>query len=77
MTAVLVGAGIAMLASLLGTPLFIRFLVRRNYGQFIRQDCQQSIIAARDGLRTDRICFTRPMARSGWCRPLAGNRVPS
>jgi phospho-N-acetylmuramoyl-pentapeptide-transferase len=38
MTAVLAGASVAMLASLLGTPLFIRFLVRRNYGQFIRQD---------------------------------------
>ncbi len=38
MTAVLVGASVAMLVSLLGTPLFIRFLVRRNYGQFIRQD---------------------------------------
>jgi phospho-N-acetylmuramoyl-pentapeptide-transferase len=38
MTAVLVGAAVAMLASLLGTPLFIRFLVKRQYGQFIRQD---------------------------------------
>jgi phospho-N-acetylmuramoyl-pentapeptide-transferase len=38
MTAVLVGAAVAMLASLLGTPLFIRFLIKRQYGQFIRQD---------------------------------------
>ena len=38
MTAVLVGAAVAMLAALLGTPLFIRFLVKRQYGQFIRQD---------------------------------------
>ncbi len=38
MTAVLVGAAVAMLVSLLGTPLFIRFLVKRQYGQFIRQD---------------------------------------
>ncbi|WP_218887805.1 phospho-N-acetylmuramoyl-pentapeptide-transferase [Cellulomonas oligotrophica] len=27
-----------MLVALLGTPLFIRFLVHRQYGQFIRQD---------------------------------------
>ncbi len=31
------GAG-ALIISLLCTPLFIRFLVHRNYGQFIRQD---------------------------------------
>ena len=38
MRAVLVSGGLALLLSLLGTPLFIRFLVRRQYGQFIRQD---------------------------------------
>ncbi len=38
MIAVLSAGGFAMLVSLLGTPLFIRFLVKRNYGQFIRQD---------------------------------------
>ncbi len=38
MRAVLAAAGIALLLSLLGTPLFIRFLVRRGYGQFIRDD---------------------------------------
>ena len=38
MIAVLVSGGIALLVSLLGTPLFIRFLVKRQYGQFIRQD---------------------------------------
>jgi len=38
MRAVLAAAGIALLLSLLGTPLFIRFLVRRSYGQFIRDD---------------------------------------
>jgi len=36
--AVLISGGVAMLVALLGTPLFIRFLVRRQYGQFIRQD---------------------------------------
>jgi phospho-N-acetylmuramoyl-pentapeptide-transferase len=30
-----------MVVSLLGTPLFIRFLVRRRYGQFIRDDLTQ------------------------------------
>ncbi len=38
MKALLLSGGLAMLISLLGTPLFIRFLVRRQYGQFIRQD---------------------------------------
>jgi phospho-N-acetylmuramoyl-pentapeptide-transferase len=38
MRAVLISGGIAMLVALLGTPLFIRFLVKRQYGQFIRQD---------------------------------------
>jgi phospho-N-acetylmuramoyl-pentapeptide-transferase len=36
--AVLISGGLAMLIALLGTPLFIRFLVRKQYGQFIRQD---------------------------------------
>lgn len=38
MKALLVSGGLAMLIALLGTPLFIRFLVKRQYGQFIRQD---------------------------------------
>lgn len=38
MKAVLISGGLAMLVALLGTPLFIRFLVRKQYGQFIRQD---------------------------------------
>ncbi|GAA1149877.1 phospho-N-acetylmuramoyl-pentapeptide-transferase [Ornithinicoccus hortensis] len=38
---VLLAGGIAMLVALLGTPLFIRFLVRRQYGQFIRDDLTQ------------------------------------
>jgi len=36
--AVLLAAAIALVLSLLGTPLFIKFLVRRRYGQFIRDD---------------------------------------
>jgi phospho-N-acetylmuramoyl-pentapeptide-transferase len=36
--AVLLAGGISLLVSLLGTPLFIKFLVRRGYGQFIRDD---------------------------------------
>ena len=38
MRAVLISGGLAMLIALLGTPLFIRFLVHKQYGQFIRQD---------------------------------------
>ncbi|WP_298459695.1 phospho-N-acetylmuramoyl-pentapeptide-transferase [uncultured Cellulomonas sp.] len=38
MRAVLLSGGFALVLSLLGTPLFIRFLVRKQYGQFIRQD---------------------------------------
>lgn len=38
MTTILVAGAVALVVSLLGTPLFIRFLVRREYGQFIRQD---------------------------------------
>ncbi len=38
MRTVLVAAAVSLLVSLLGTPLYIRFLVRRGYGQFIRDD---------------------------------------
>lgn len=38
MISILVSGAVALIVSLLGTPLFIRFLVKRNYGQFIRQD---------------------------------------
>jgi phospho-N-acetylmuramoyl-pentapeptide-transferase len=36
--AVLLGAAVSLVLSLLGTPLFIKFLVRLGYGQFIRDD---------------------------------------
>jgi phospho-N-acetylmuramoyl-pentapeptide-transferase len=36
--AVIVAGAVSLAVALFGTPLFIRFLVRRNYGQFIRQD---------------------------------------
>jgi len=36
--AVLVAGGVAMVVALLATPLFINFLVNKQYGQFIRQD---------------------------------------
>jgi len=36
--AVIVSGGVSMLAALLGTHPFIRWLTKRNYGQFIRQD---------------------------------------
>jgi phospho-N-acetylmuramoyl-pentapeptide-transferase len=35
---VLVAAAVSLVLSLFGTPLYIRFLVRRGYGQFIRDD---------------------------------------
>jgi phospho-N-acetylmuramoyl-pentapeptide-transferase len=35
---VVIAAAVAMVCSLFGTPLYIRFLVRRGYGQFIRDD---------------------------------------
>ncbi len=38
MKAVLIAGGLSMVLALFGTPLFIRYLVRRQYGQFIRQD---------------------------------------
>jgi phospho-N-acetylmuramoyl-pentapeptide-transferase len=38
MRALLISGGLAMVVALFGTPLFIRFLVAREYGQFIRQD---------------------------------------
>jgi phospho-N-acetylmuramoyl-pentapeptide-transferase len=36
--AVLLAAAVSLVISLLGTPLFIKFLVGRGYGQFIRDD---------------------------------------
>lgn len=38
MKAVLLAAAISLALTLLGTPIYIKFLIRRNYGQFIRDD---------------------------------------
>ncbi|GAA1819833.1 phospho-N-acetylmuramoyl-pentapeptide-transferase [Nesterenkonia flava] len=38
MIAVVIGAALGLILTLIGTPLFIRFLVKRGYGQFIRDD---------------------------------------
>ncbi|MGL4172778.1 MAG: phospho-N-acetylmuramoyl-pentapeptide-transferase [Actinomycetota bacterium] len=38
MRTVLAAAGGSLMLALLGTPLYIRFLVKRGYGQFIRDD---------------------------------------
>ncbi len=38
MKAILIGALVALVTGLVGTPTFIKFLVRRGYGQFIRDD---------------------------------------
>jgi phospho-N-acetylmuramoyl-pentapeptide-transferase len=35
---VLIAGAFSLIAALLGTPMFIRFLVKRGYGQFIRDD---------------------------------------
>jgi len=42
MRAVVFAGGVALLISLFATPLFIRFLTKRQYGQFIRQDGPES-----------------------------------
>jgi len=36
--AVLIAAVVSLVLSLLGTPVFLRYLVKRGYGQFIRDD---------------------------------------
>lgn len=41
MVRVLLAGGISMVLSLFGTPLLVRFLARRGYGQFIRDDLLQ------------------------------------
>ncbi|MDO5493293.1 MAG: phospho-N-acetylmuramoyl-pentapeptide-transferase [Nesterenkonia sp.] len=38
MVGVVIGSGLGLILTLVGTPLFIRLLVRRGYGQFIRDD---------------------------------------
>ena len=38
MRTVLIAAAVSLFVALFGTPLYIRFLVRRGYGQFIRDD---------------------------------------
>lgn len=38
MIAIIIAGGTALVLSILGTPLFIRLLVKRGYGQFIRDD---------------------------------------
>ena len=38
MRSVLISGGLSLVLALFGTPLFIRYLVRKQYGQFIRQD---------------------------------------
>lgn len=42
MRAIVLSGSISLIIALLGTPLFIRYLRRREYGQFIRQDGPES-----------------------------------
>ncbi len=47
MIAILFGGGLALVLSLLGTPLVIRFFRRRGYGQLIRDDGPQAHLSKR------------------------------
>ena len=47
MRGILIRAAVALLASLIGTPLVIRFFRRRGYGQLIRDDGPQAHFAKR------------------------------
>ena len=47
MLAVLIAAATSLVISLFGTPLFVRFLQRRQYGQFIREDGPTSHLTKR------------------------------
>ena len=47
MRGILISASVALLASLVGTPLVIRFFRRRGYGQLIRDDGPQAHFAKR------------------------------
>jgi len=47
MRSVLLAAGVALIASLVGTPLVIRFFRRRGYGQLIRDDGPQAHMSKR------------------------------
>lgn len=38
MVSLLIGSSLALIFALAGTPLFIRFLVKKSYGQFVRDD---------------------------------------
>ena len=38
MLAILISGAFGFIGTLIGTPLLIRILVKREYGQFIRQD---------------------------------------
>lgn len=47
MLSIMVAMGVAMVISLFGTPLFIKLLVKKQYGQFIRQDGPTSHLTKR------------------------------
>lgn len=47
MIAIIVAGGLSLILSLFGTPLFIRFLERKSYGQFIREDGPTSHLTKR------------------------------
>ncbi|MDY5153882.1 phospho-N-acetylmuramoyl-pentapeptide-transferase [Actinobaculum suis] len=47
MLAILIAFAVSLVVTLLGTPLFIKFLVSRQFGQFIRQDGPTSHLTKR------------------------------
>lgn len=47
MRSILLGAGVALVCSLAGTPLFIRIFRRRGYGQLIRDDGPEAHLSKR------------------------------
>ncbi|MGO1167873.1 MAG: UDP-N-acetylmuramyl pentapeptide phosphotransferase, partial [Janibacter sp.] len=38
MMAVVIASVVSLIVALLGTPMFIKYLVKQGYGQFIRDD---------------------------------------
>ncbi|NLF05615.1 MAG: phospho-N-acetylmuramoyl-pentapeptide-transferase [Actinomycetales bacterium] len=77
MRAVLISGAVALLVSLFGTTVFIRFLVRKQYGQFIRQDGPTSHLTKR-GTPTMGGVVIIAAALIGWVAALvATQQLPS
>ncbi len=75
MRAVLIAGGLSMLLTLFTTPLFIRLLVRKQYGQFIRQDGPTAHFTKR-GTPTMGGVVIIAASLLGWGGALAVTRTP-